>query len=208
MKRIHLAAVLALATFNAQAQGSNSLRYDSATGVLVIAVGQHAEKRCMIEPRVKGSSPQFNWNDTIVILASREYVSVDSIVSCNNGVAPVRRIPAKAGFVVDVNLAKGIYLALDIFGTTPMSFSATVARLDSTRPVADFPGMYSASKSKRTIEEEAFTYSGGGSISEDGRYVSADGTMQCTAESYPGVWDLVRKQRVVREDGCESLFTR
>lgn len=60
------------------------------------------------------------------------------------------------------------------------------------------------------IKEEAFGYieSTPGRISQGGRYVSADGSMDCRAEAYPGVWDLILKKNIKRQDGCESLFNK
>ena len=85
---------------------------------------QHAEKQCRIEPKMNDAKPLFNWNKTIVILGSVEYVPVDSLVACAGGVAAVRRIPAKVGAVADVNTAKNLYLALDVVSTTPETYPA------------------------------------------------------------------------------------
>lgn len=32
--------------------------------------------------------------------------------------------------------------------------------------------------------------------------------MDCRAEAYPGVWDLILKKNIKRQDGCESLFNK
>ncbi|MEX3846297.1 hypothetical protein [Paraburkholderia sp. BR10882] len=201
-------AALTAATLNVHAQDLDSVRYVASTGTIVLIDSQHAEKQCRIEPKMNDAAPLFNWNKTVVILGSVEYVPVDSLVACAGGVTAVRRIPAKVGAVADVNTAKNLYLALDVVSTTPETYTATVAHLGSTRPVADFPGMYGVAKGKSRVEKESFSYdeSSLGRISPDGRYVSADGSMLCGDDSYPGVWDLERKQKVIREDGCESLF--
>lgn len=112
------------------------------------------------------------------------------------------------GFVVDVNLKKKIYLALDVVTAGTFSYAATVSNLGDRRPLANFPGMYNPEKSMEKIQEEGFGYdeSSLGRISPNGRYVSADGSMACDISAHPGVWDLQRKQKVVRADGCEKLF--
>lgn len=201
-------AALVAATLNVNAQDLDSVRYVDATGTLVLKDTLHAEKQCRIEPKINDAAPLFNWNKTIVILGSVEYVPVDSLIACTGGVASVRRIPAKVGAVADVNTPKNLYLALDIVNSTPETYIATVGHLGSTRPIADFPGMYSVAKGKSGVEKESFSYneSSPGRISPDGRYVSADGSMLCGDDSYPGVWDLERKQKIVRDDRCESLF--
>jgi hypothetical protein len=199
---------MAAAAFSVHAHEFESVRYVATSSTVVLADAQHAERQCRVEPKVEDSAALFNWDKTIVILGSREYVPVDALVACNGGVVTVEHIPAKVGAVADVNVAKNLYLALDLVSVSPYSYTATVAHLGSTRPIADFPGMYGATKGRSRIEKEAFIYdeSTPARISPDGRYVSVDGSMQCGVDSYPGVWDLGRKQKVVRGDGCESLF--
>lgn len=119
-------------------------------------------------------------------------------------------IPGKVGFVVDVNSKRKIYLALDLVGVSPMAFTATVAKLGEIRSILNAPGIFSEEKGGQKIKEEAFGYieSTPGRISQGGRYVSADGSMDCRAEAYPGVWDLILKKNIKRQDGCESLFNK
>lgn len=203
------AAALVAVTVHAQAQTLDSVRYVRTTGMLVLTSADHTERQCRVDTEVRDVTPVFNWNKTIVTLGNVEYVSVASVINCTGGVAPIERIPEKAGTVKDVNVAKGLYLSVAVVSSSPLTYTALVAKLGSRQPVADLPGMYSATKSMSRVLKESFTYldSRPGRISADGRYVSADGSMRCTPEAYPGVWDLKRKQKVVRKDGCESLFT-
>ncbi|WP_414439263.1 hypothetical protein [Burkholderia sp. 22PA0106] len=191
------------------ADGFESVSYVTSTGSIVVRDSHGAEKQCEIDQRLKDVTPQFNWNKTIVILGDIEYVTVDSLIACQGGKVQVERIPKKVGAVADVNVTKKLYLALDVVAVRPFSFIATVGRLGSDRAVANFPGMYSHSKSQQKIAEESFGYNellSLARISADGRYVSADGSMSCGPDSYPGVWDLESKKNVVRDGGCESLF--
>ncbi len=185
------------------------MRYVPATGLLVITNADRTEKQCRINTKLEKVTPVFNWNKTIITLGNVEYVSVTSVTNCASGAASIERIPDKAGTVTDVNIEAGLYLSVAVVNSSPLTYTALVAKLGSRQPVANFPGMYSAAKSTSRVLKESFTYSDSrpGRISPDGRYVSADGSMRCTPESYPGVWDLKRKQKVVRQVGCESLFT-
>ena len=111
---------------------------------------------------------------------------------------------------MDVNPEHEIYLALDFVGTSPMTFSATVARLNKTSSVLNAPGILSSDKSEERIKEESFGYVEAipGRISPNGRYVSADGSMSCGPNAYPGVWDLLSKKNVINEKGCDALFEK
>lgn len=203
------ATALAAVTVHAHAQSPDTVRYVPSTGMLVITNADHTEKQCRIDAAPENTTPVFNWNKTIITLGNVEYVSVTSVIDCAGGVAPIERIPDKAGTVTDVNVASGLYLSVAVVSSSPLTYTALVAKLGSRQPVANFPGMYSTSKSMSRVLKESFTYidSRPGRISPDGRYVSVDGSMRCTPDAYPGVWDLKRKQKVVRKNGCESLFT-
>lgn len=204
-----VAAALAAAALPVFAQTPESVRYVPATGVLLISQADHAVAQCRLNTWLENATPAFNWNKTIVTLGNVEYVSVRSVMRCAGGVVQIERIPDKAGTVTDVNVASGLYLSVAVVNASPLTYTALVAKLGSREPVANFPGMYNSEKSSSRVLKESFTYldSRPGRISPDGRYVSVDGSMRCTAEVYPGVWDLKRKQKVVRENGCESLFT-
>ncbi|MBB3262125.1 hypothetical protein F4827_007005 [Paraburkholderia bannensis] len=177
--------------------------------MLLITEADHTQAQCRLNTQLENATPVFNWNKTIVTLGNVEYVSVRSVTRCAGGVVQIERIPDKAGTVTDVNVASGLYLSVAVVNSSPLTYTALVAKLGSREPVANFAGMYSTAKSSSRVLKESFTYldSRPGRISPDGRYVSVDGSMQCTPEAYPGVWDLKRKQKVVRENGCESLFT-
>jgi hypothetical protein len=203
------AAALAASALPVFAQTPDAVRYFPANGMLLITKADHTEAQCRLNTQLENATPVFNWNKTIVTLGNVEYVSVRSVTRCAGGVVQIERIPDKAGTVTDVNVASGLYLSVAVANSSPLTYTALVAKLGSREPVASFPGMYSAAKSSSDVLKESFTYvdSRPGRISPDGRYVSVDGSMRCTPEVYPGVWDLKRKQKVVRENGCESLFT-
>lgn len=120
-------------------------------------------------------------------------------------------IPGKVGFVVDVNPKRKIYLALDLVGVSPMAFTATVAKLGEIRSILNAPGIFSEEKGGAKNQGGSlwlYRVDPPGRISQGGRYVSADGSMDCRAEAYPGVWDLILKKNIKRQDGCESLFNK
>lgn len=204
----HFALFLCLAASFACADDPVSVKFNPSTQAIAIDVGGGQVKHCGLARKIEHAAPHFNWNKKVVILTDVDFVRVRDVQVCSGGSVVPSHIPQKVGFLVDVNQEHNVYLALDLVGVTPMAFTATVARLGETRSVLSAPGIYSEKKGDEKMKEEAFSHvmSTPGRISPDGRYVSADGTMDCRAGSYPGVWDLTLKKPVTRDDGCEELF--
>ena len=182
--------------------------FDSSSNVISIDAGSFAAKRCALAKKLEHVAPRFNWNKNIVILTDVDFVTVRNVEACAGGSVEPSHIPKNAGFLVDVNPKHDVYLALDLVGVSPMAFTATVARLGDTQSLLSAPGIFSDKKGDEKVKEEAFGYVDAtpGRISPDGRYVSADGSMDCRSDAYPGVWDLRLKKKVTKETGCDALF--
>lgn len=185
-----------------------TVAFDPSTNVVSVDVGGKNASRCSLSQKLAHVAPRFNWNKSVIILTDIDFVTVQDIQTCAGGRVRSSRIPKTVGFLVDVNPRYGIYLALDIEAVSPMAFSATVARLGATHSVLDAPGIFNREKGEERVKEEAFGYADStpGRISSNGRYVSADGTMDCTSNAYPGVWDLLLRKNVISEEGCDDLF--
>lgn len=193
---------------NAFADNAATVAFDSSTNVVSINVNGANVGRCALSEKLAHVAPRFNWNKRIIILTAVDFISVRDIKNCDRGSVEPSHIPKKVGFLVDVNPKYNIYLALDFVGVSPMAFTATVSRLGERRSVLNLPGIFSQEKGDKKVMEESFGYleSTPGRISPDGRYVSADGTMDCGPNAYPGVWDLLLRKKVTRDDGCATLF--
>jgi hypothetical protein len=192
----------------AYAGGFDAVVYNDATNTLVLKRSDGSSTECRLTHKLKDIQPKFNWSQEVVILTNTDYVGVSDLLQCSSGSVSPSSIPQHVGFVVDVNLQKKLYLALDVVTAGTISYAATVAKLGSDRPIGNFPGEYTRGKSMEKLQEEGFGYddSSPGRISRDGRYVSADGSMECAIYSHPGIWDLQTGKTVVRSDGCEVLF--
>jgi hypothetical protein len=203
-----LAILSALASSAAYAAEFDAVVYTGVTNTLVLKRSDGVSSKCRLARKLKGVEPKFNWSQDVVILTSTDYVGVADVLGCLGGSVSPSSVPQGVGFVVDVNLRKKLYLALDVVTAGTISYAATVAKLGSDRPIGNFPGEYARGKSMEKLQEEGFGYddSAPGRISRDGRYVSADGSMECAIYSHPGIWDLQTGKTVVRDDGCKSLF--
>ena len=130
-----------------------------------------------------------------IIVSDTDFVLVGDIIACKNGSVKAISIPDKVdGFLADVNLRAGIYLALGVQSFPPRLYLATVAKFGSSKNLVKLPG-----STLGGTDKTAFTYDEQrpGRISSDGRYVAPSGVIECDEDSYPGVWDIEKKVRVV-----------
>ncbi|WP_253556591.1 hypothetical protein [Robbsia andropogonis] len=193
----------------ANAEKLSYIEYESGSGLIEMDSNGSFAQRCKITGVQGTIDPFYNWDKSLIILDEVSFVSVQDVIECRRGRVQASHIPARAGFVVDVNLKKGIYLSYDLVGVSPPGYIARVAQLKGTRPLASFRGMYSGKKSMERMRREALRYDRDslGRISPDGRYVSAGGDMRCGKFSYPGVWDLKTKKKLVKDrTDCAPLF--
>ncbi|UXU91937.1 hypothetical protein [Burkholderia sp. S-53] len=158
------------------------------------------------EPRYAVES----FDKSAVMLSETSYVDKHQLDHCRAGEGVhVLSIPSGVGVLSDINVSKGIYVALDFVNAQPFTYLATVARVGTSRNLVSVKGAYVVGRKISELKKTAF---GGGDagaaiISPDGRYVAPTGRMDCSQESYPGVWDIENNRRVVTtDDACVALF--
>jgi hypothetical protein len=163
------------------------------------------------------SNLKLNYEETALILTDVDYLPVNKLQNCEEVSLKSSHIPDKSGFLVDINLQYGIYLALDTVYTSPFAYAAIVAKLSSRKLLVNLPGAYLPRASLKQLQKNAFQYNeetDSPRISLNGRYVSASGSINCGG--HPGVWDLKTKRAVTfpdvsqseRKEQCEALFSK
>jgi len=170
-------------------------------------------RKCLISGKVEQA--KLSTDNSVVIISGNTYIPTSKLKNCGaNPIAP-RKTPSKSGFLVDINLSRKIYIALFPVTTQPMMFLATVSSLGSSKSIVTLPGAYVPGSSIEQQRQSAFAYSEEGGpqarISRSGRYVSVNGVIECSENSYPGIWDIRRNKKVVISDDpsylkCMSLF--
>ncbi|MGY4728476.1 hypothetical protein [Burkholderia pyrrocinia] len=168
-----------------------------------------SSKICLLdrEPRYAVES----FDKSAVMLSETSYVDKHQLDHCRaeEGIH-VLSIPSGVGVLSDINVSKGIYVALDFVSTQPFTYLATVARVGTSRNLVSVKGAYVVGRKINELKKTAFGGSGDAGvaiISPDGRYVAPTGQMDCSQESYPGVWDVKNNRRVVTtDDTCVALF--
>jgi len=206
---IRLVLLFVLGILSNRAIAFDRVNYGEADRAIKIFCGDRVVGLCQLENYLNDVRPIFNWDQSVIVLTSVDFVAVQEVLACSRGSVRALRIPDRVGFVVDVNLKKNIYLSLGPIYTPPLRFVAVVAKLGSRIPLGVYPGMYSARKTVRQMQREGglvFFEDRPGRISPDGRYVSADGGMRCGDSEFPGVWDLKTKKLVKDRTDCAPLF--
>jgi hypothetical protein len=152
-----------------------------------------------------------SFDKSAVMVSETGYVAKQELVNCQAGRAVhVLSIPMSVGVLSDINLSKGIYVALDFVSAQPFTYLATVAHIGTSRNLVSVNGAYVAGRKLSELRKSAFGGSGDAGtaiISPDGRYVAPTGQMDCSQDAYPGVWDVQGNRRVVAtDDACAALF--
>ena len=152
-----------------------------------------------------------SYDRSAIIVSDRGYVRKVDVDNCSSrGSVPVHLIPDRVGFLSDINLSKKIYVALDFVDVRPFRYLATVAKIGSTKNIVELDGAYLPGASLAKLKKHAFSANGeaGASlISRDGRYVAADGVISCSVDSFPGVWDILKNEKIIRDDSsCSALL--
>lgn len=168
-----------------------------------------SSKNCSLdrEPRYAVES----FDKSAVMLSETSYVDRHQLDHCRSGEGiHVLSIPSGVGVLSDINVSKRIYVALDFVSTQPFTYLATVARVGTSRNLVSVKGAYVVGRKISELKKTAFGSSGDAGaaiISPDGRYVAPTGQMDCSQESYPGVWDIKNNRRVVtKDDACTEFF--
>jgi hypothetical protein len=154
-----------------------------------------------------------SYDKSAVMVSETEYILTRDLFRCQaEHAVRVFSIPSNVGMLSDINISKGIYVALDFISTQPTAYLATVARVGSSQNLVSVNGAYLANKKIDDLKKFAFGGNGEAGtsvISLDGRFVAPDGRVDCTEDAYPGVWDIQANRRVkTTDDGCAVLFNR
>jgi hypothetical protein len=190
-------------------QDKNSIEFLSAEGETLI-------KRCQLKESI--TQAKLSFDQSAVIVSANGYIPTERLLECDQSPLVISKVSAIAGMLVDINVKKRVFVSLSVVSTQPMSYLATVSRIGATKSVISLPGAYVARDSALKQRRQAFVYSDDGGpaakISLNGRYVAANGSIDCAADAYPGVWDIQRNRKVIiieelapRNKKCEALFT-
>ncbi|MCE9949726.1 hypothetical protein [Hafnia paralvei] len=156
----------------------------------------------------------------VLVAGTDSYLYVKDILKCNGGKVFLNKnpVPDKPpfGMVIDINFDKRIYLSVILNDASSSEYTAIVSKFNSNESIVKSKGFEGGEDSDN--EDSTFYLSDigyGGRISLNGRYVYPS-DLDCSIDSFPGVWDLVTRKKVVftknnlsNEDvefKCKALF--
>jgi hypothetical protein len=144
-----------------------------------------------------------------LIIDINSYLLIDDLKKCSFESPKVYSTPKEAGALKDLNVNSKIYLALDFINVAPFRYLATVSKLGSTKNLIRLPGVNLSGQPLATLQQSGFLEIKQPRISPDGRFVSADGRIDCSLNRFPGIWDLKTKKRIYLDDlACKDLFSK
>jgi len=177
-----------------------------------------------------------NWNDLllsgaggisltsdqvgVLIASGNKYLYVNDIINCKGKPISIHSISyfdEEIASIIDVNFEKKIVLALVVVDAHLRSYQAIVSRFNGTKNLLSEKGFWNGSKNEP--DDDSLFYPGDtiyiGKISFNGKYV-APNDLDCTVDSFPGVWDIEKKMKIsfledkddaVTDRKCKELFS-
>ncbi|MCA8243915.1 hypothetical protein [Burkholderia sp. AU32262] len=116
-------------------------------------------KICLLDKEARYAIESFD--KSAVMLSETTYVDKRQLDQCQPGVAiHVLSIPTRVGVLSDINISKGIYVALDFVNVRPFLYLATVARVGTSKNIVSLKGAYVAGKKIGELRGTAFNSSG------------------------------------------------
>ncbi|CRG52675.1 hypothetical protein [Yersinia wautersii] len=148
----------------------------------------------------------------ILLANTQAYLYVDEVINCKEGGVSLHKVPVPNsppfGTVIDLNFDKKIYLSVVLEDIRTLSYTAIVSKFDSNKNIINAKGF---ENKQTTNKDNSFYLEGssggyGGKISINGKYIFPV-NLDCSSDSFPGVWDLENKKRVVFSSHKNSSIT-
>lgn len=157
----------------------------------------------------------------ILLYPGKNYLKTSEVLHCDSNPIKLYSIPDFDGnidSIVDVNFEKKTFLSLYLIDIDSSSYQAKVSYFGDKNNLLTGKGFWSDMVKKVNATDEAFPVTDDfyiGKISANGMYV-APNDLDCSVNSFPGVWDIVKKKKVIFTEGkgneiieskCKELFS-
>lgn len=156
----------------------------------------------------------------ILLYPGKSYVKTYEVLHCDDDSIKLYSIPdfdGRIDSVIDVNFNKKIFLSLYLIDIYSSTYQAKVSYFGDKDNLLTGNGFWNEAVKKVNSAYDAFPVTDDfyiGKISANGLYV-APNDLDCSANSFPGVWDIAKKMKVVfpedKDDAvidskCKKLF--
>ena len=188
----------------------------SLTGIVISA--ENGETRnCELDGEV--SRAILSFDRATLIVSENGYVKTAELRNCDkHKKVAIKIIPEENGMLVDFNSLTNTYISLIFVAVQPLSYVAYIGKLGLNKNLINLPGAFSTNKKLGKMQQEAFVYSDGFAyrpkILPNGKYVTPDGDVDCSPQSYPGVWNIHKNKKVTISQTaalaveCNALFDK
>ncbi|MBU3891399.1 hypothetical protein KH388_01555 [Serratia rubidaea] len=158
-----------------------------------------------------GEASLTNDGKAILIYSWNVYIKTDELADCGGKLLRLHKTPVVNNdiySVVDINFHKKIILALVVIDAQTSSYQALVSYFNSDENIFSGKGFWNDNVDDVDVENDTFYVDLDdfylGRISLSGRFFSPS-TLDCSADSFPGVWDIKNRRKVVFMDNDESV---
>lgn len=157
----------------------------------------------------------------LLIASGNNYLAVKDLKTCNGSDITLHSIhyfDEEISSVIDVNFDKQLVLALVVIDAQKRLYQAILSDFNGTRNIFTAKGFWHESAENTSDSNDSFSLGLSlyiGKISSNGKYVTP-GDLDCSVDSFPGVWDIEKKKKVVFysnksalniADKCRLLFS-
>ncbi|MEA1063290.1 hypothetical protein [Erwinia sp. HR93] len=157
----------------------------------------------------------------VIVAGSNMFLKTKELEACNNefvNLYSVDYLDQELSTLVDVNFDKKLILALIPIDAQSGAHQAIISSFDGKENVISGKGFWSPRVKDVNISDDTFPVTDDfyiGKISANGMYV-APNDIDCSVDSFPGVWDIEKRMKVVlplekdssdADSKCKDLFT-
>lgn len=157
----------------------------------------------------------------VLLYPGRNYLKTSELLGCNNNSIKTYDIPdpdGKIDSVADANFDKKVFLSLYLIDVNSSAYQAKVSKFGEKSNLLKGSGFWNESVKTVNKNDDAFSVIDDfyvGKISQNGKYV-APNDLDCSVDSFPGVWDIEKKKKVVFisdkddkviDDKCQAVFS-
>lgn len=157
----------------------------------------------------------------VLVAGSNMFLKTKELQACNNkfvNLYSVDYVDKKLSTLVDVNFDKKLILALVPIDAQSGAHQAIISIFDGKKNVISGKGFWNPRVKDVNVSDDTFPVTDDfyiGKISANGMYV-APNDLDCSVNSFPGVWDIIKKTKVTFPDDkddavidskCRQLFS-
>lgn len=146
----------------------------------------------------------------LLIASGNKYLEVKDVKGCNGSPIDLHSVSyfdEEISSVIDVNFEKKLVLALVVVDAQLRTYQAIVSDFDGARNIFLGKGFWSDAVKKSYDADNTFSPGRSiylGKISSNGKYV-APNDLDCSVDSFPGVWDIDKKKKIIFESITDNL---